>query len=113
MKRSTWLKPVLLLASASLLATGCVYRRVVYTPPPPPVAGEVVVPAAPPPPVVESVTITPAPGYVWVAGAYSWEGRWVWEPGHWAHPPRPGAVWIIGGYAYRGGRHVWVRGYWR
>jgi hypothetical protein len=120
MNKSSLLKPILLIAGASLLTTGCIYRREVYgTPPPPPGAvvvqpgAEVTVAEPPPPPIVESVTITPVPGYVWIDGAYLWQGRWVWEPGHWARPPRVGAVWIANRYELRGGRRVWVRGYWR
>jgi hypothetical protein len=102
------------------MASGCVVREdVAYRPPPPgvvtapPPGGEVVVSEAPPAPVVESVTIAPDPTFVWVGGAWFWEGRWVWHPGHWQHPPHAHARWYGPHYEYRGGRHVWVRGYWR
>ncbi|HWF20099.1 MAG TPA: hypothetical protein VG754_12590 [Verrucomicrobiae bacterium] len=99
------------------LASGCVVReRVVYSPPlngAPPPGGEVVVNEPPPAPLVESYTVAPDPTFVWVGGVWIWRGGWIWEPGHWAHPPRPGAVWIGPRYVFRGGRHVWVRGYWR
>ena len=115
------LKPVLVMAGSALLATGCVVREEVrYRPPPPgvvveapPAAGEVYVDSEPPPPVVESITVAPAPGFIWVGGAWFWEGRWVWHAGHWGRPPRAGAVWIGPRYAFRDGRRVWVRGYWR
>ena len=121
--KTSLLKPVFLIAGTAVLATGCVVREEVryrQPGPPPPVivtqpapGGEVVVTEAPPPPVVESVTIAPDPTFVWVGGAWIWRGGWVWEPGRWARPPHRGAVWFKPHYEYRGGRHVWVRGYWR
>jgi hypothetical protein len=122
MKRTLLLKPALAIAGLSLLATGCVVRERVYQPPPPPpgavepapTGAEVEVSGEPPAPVVESVTVEPAPGFLWIGGAWFWEGGgWVWHAGHWDRPPRPGAVWIRPHYVFRGGRHVWVRGYWR
>lgn len=119
--KTSLLKPVFLIASTAVLASGCVVREEVRYrqpgPPPPAVvaapAGEVVVTEAPPPPIVESVTIAPDPTFVWVGGAWIWRGGWVWGPGHWERPPRRGAVWVGPRYVYRGGRHVWARGYWR
>lgn len=118
MKQASFLKAAVLVAGIATVAAGCVTReRVVYTQPPPVVAapgGEVVVSGPPPSQgVVESVTIAPDPTYLWIAGAWAWNGGWVWEPGHWAHRPHPGAVWIAPHYVYRGGRHVWARGYWK
>ncbi len=79
--------------------------------PPPP--STVVVAEAPPPPPVDTVVVTPGPGYVWVSGDWVWNGRWVWVGGHWAYPPHPRAVWIAG--SWRHGPHGWVHvgGYWR
>lgn len=112
---------------AGLLATGCVYRErvayrepgppaaVVTTVPPPAVASdEVVVTEAPPAPLYEVQTVAPGPGFVWVEGAWGWNGRhWSWERGHWMHPPRPGARWVRPHYEARGSVHVYVRGGWR
>jgi hypothetical protein len=120
MNKLTLLKSGMALAGISLLASGCVVREQVAYRPPPPVQvdatagpGEVEVVGAPPAPVVETVTVAPDPGFVWVGGAWFWEGRWVWHAGHWARPPHRGAVWYGPHYVFRGGRHVWVRGYWR
>ena len=48
----------------------------------------------PPPPRVETVVVTPGPGYVWIGGEWIWRGGWVWVGGHWAYPPYPGAIWV-------------------
>jgi len=54
--------------------------------------------------IVESYD--PVPGYVWVAGSWSWGGaEWVWTPGYWAiadaPPPPPPAV--TGGFSINAG----------
>ena len=76
-------------------------------------AGPVVIQQAPPPPPVETVVVSPGPGYIWVGGEWEWTGGWVWVGGHWGYPPRPHAVWI-GGRAWHD-RYGWhhERGYWR
>ena len=66
-------------------------------------AGPAVVEAAPPPAPVETVLVSPGPGYVWVGGEWVWNGGWVWVGGHWVLPPYPHAVWV-GGYWGRGPR---------
>src|SRR5581483_10933508 len=110
-------KAALVGALAPALLTSCVVhehhyheRAVVQTTEP---GGEVVVTEAPPPPVVEQVTISPGPAYVWLPGVWVWHGRWIWERGHWAPRPRPGAVWVPPHYVHRGGAHVFIRGGWR
>jgi len=113
-------KAGLLVVTGSLLLTGCVTRervvyrergtRVVTTEP---VGQEVVVSEAPPAPIVETVTVSPGPDFVWVGGNWVWHGHWVWTRGHWMRPPHAGAVWVPHRYVYRGGVHVYVRGGWR
>ncbi len=54
--------------------------------------------------IVESYD--PVPGYVWVAGSWSWGGsEWVWTPGYWAiadePPPPPPSV--SGGFSINAG----------
>jgi hypothetical protein len=109
---------LLLISASSLLFAGCVVReRVAYRNPPVytdqvAVSGEVDVTGAPPAPYDETITVAPAPGMIWIGGAWAWGGgRWGWEAGHWARPPHPGAVWVP--HRYIGDRHVWVRGGWR
>jgi hypothetical protein len=125
MKKTALFKSLFLASASSLLVSGCVVReRVVYRPPPPPpapvvvvpepvVAGEIFVTAAPPPPIVEQVTVSPGPAFVWIGGNWVWHGKWMWERGHWARPPHPGAVWVPHRYVYRNGRHVFINGGWR
>ncbi len=45
-------------------------------------------PSAPPAPLPELRSLAPAPGMVWVAGSWHWDGHdWVWIPGRWETPP--------------------------
>jgi len=104
-----------MLTASSLLLSGCVYReRVVYSQPAAGGSGtEVDVEEAPPAPLVEDMGVCPGPGFVWIGGFWGWHGHWIWQAGHWGRPPHRGAIWVGPRYIYRGGRHVWVRGYWR
>lgn len=48
---------------------------------------------APPPPRVEVVSVAPYPGYIWIGGYWTWQGRGhQWMPGHW-EAPRAGYRW--------------------
>ena len=120
MKNIVLVKSGLLGLAVASLTSGCVYReRVVYRQPAgqvvptAPAGTEVVVQGPPPAPLVETVTVAPAPGFVWIGGGWVWRGGWVWERGHWARPVRVGAVWVPHRYEYRGGVHVFIRGGWR
>ena len=116
MKTVQTLKSTLLITVGSLLVSGCVVReQVVYQPAPPPAmaGGEIVVTGAPPAPMVETVTVSPGPVYVWIGGCWVWHGHWVWEHGYWARPPHRGAVWVPHHYVYRNGVHVFISGGWR
>jgi len=104
------------LISVLAVTAGCVVAvrpapaGVVYAPEP----GEVVVDVAPPAPIFETVAIAPGPGYFWIGGYYHLYGnRWGWVRGHYELPPRRGAVWVAPRYDFRGGRRVYVRGFWR
>ncbi|MBI2894377.1 MAG: YXWGXW repeat-containing protein [Deltaproteobacteria bacterium] len=105
----------LLVAGAAFVASGCVIRArarpvgVYYT-----TGSEVYVSQPMPPPRVEVVPVAaPYAGAVWVNGHWQWTGHgWVWAGGTWQRPHRPGYVWIGPRYVVRGGRHVYVRGYW-
>lgn len=114
MKTFCHIKSFSIIATVAVLTGGCVVReRVVYSAPSAPVATEeVVVSTAPPPPMEDVYIAAPGPGFTWVRGAWVWHGRWVWERGHWVHPPRHGAVWIAPHYEYHQGRHVFIGGRW-
>jgi hypothetical protein len=107
MKKSALLKTALLICATSFFVIGCV----VY--PGTPVGTEVDVVGDPPAPMVEGVSPAPGIGFVWIGGNWAWEGRWVWERGHWDRPPHPGAIWVPHRYVNRDGRHIFVRGGWR
>jgi hypothetical protein len=116
MKTLPLMRSILLIAIGSILVSGCVVReRTVYrqAPPPATVGTEVTVTEAPPPPIVETVTVSPGPAFIWIGGVWAWHGHWVWEAGRWARPPHPGAVWVAHRYEYRNGVHVFIRGGWR
>jgi hypothetical protein len=110
MKNFALVKMLSLVWAASLFTCGCVVD------PNAPVATlgtEVHVPGEPPLDILEAVPPCPGADFVWIGGAWGWQGRWVWEKGHWDRPPNPGAVWVPHQYASRNGSHVFIRGGWR
>lgn len=73
----------------------------------------IMVTEAPPPPIVEEVYAAPGPDYVWIGGLWTWNGAWVWAPGHYVRGPHPGAVWVGGSWTRSGRGWAWVGGRWR
>ena len=76
--------------------------------------GRVYVRVGPPAPIFETRVVAPGPGYVWIEGYHSWDGRaYVWVPGRWDRAPRARAVWVPARWAHD--RHGWylVQGHWR
>ena len=67
----------------------------------------------PPPPQVETIYVSPSPGYMWVGGEWEWHGRWVWVGGHWMYPPRPGVVWVSTVWISDGSGYRCHHGHWR
>ncbi len=53
----------------------------------------------------------PRAGFVWDAGHWNWEGRYVWVPGHWVEA-RPGARWVAGVWQPYRGQYRYVPGHW-
>lgn len=52
--------------------------------------------------IVESYD--PVPGYVWVAGGWSWGGsEWIWTPGYWAVAEEPPPPAVTGGFSVSAG----------
>lgn len=65
---------------------------------------------APPPPRPE--TVTPRPGYVWVAGQWDWKsGAYAWTAGHWERE-RAGKQWRTGRWEQNGDRWKYTDGGW-
>ena len=96
-----------------------VYSQPVYSQPVPvgepvPVESTVVVDVAPPAPYVETVSVAPFVGAVWIGGYWGWHGgRHQWVPGRWERG-RPGYHWQSHAWVNQGGRwHLhgggWVR----
>ena len=103
MKKNIFSKLASCTCAALIFAAGCVA----------PVGGVVEVSGPPPPVYVETAPPSPGPGYVWIGGAWSWQGHWAWDRGHWDRPPHPGAVWVPHQYSNRNGKHTFVRGAWK
>jgi hypothetical protein len=104
----------LLILPALLLVSGCWATvrggwrvEATYSAP-----AEVIV-SAPPPALRADVDPPPPPRQdaVWVDGYWKWEGRWVWEAGHW-ETPRAGYVWVAPVAHDHGGRITYYGGYW-
>ena len=77
--------------------------------------GRLYVRVGPPAPVYETRIVAPGPGYVWIGGYHTWDGRaYVWVPGRWDRAPRANARWVPARWV-RDGRHGWylVEGHWR
>jgi hypothetical protein len=69
---------------------------------------------SPPTPVVEAVPASPAPGYVWQPGYWSWNGvQYVWIPGSYVVAPYANAVWVPGLWSRREYGSEWSAGHWR
>jgi hypothetical protein len=97
--------------SAMLLAASLVGTAACATAAP---RGRVYLRVGPPAPIVETRIVSPGPGYVWIPGAYRWEGRnYVWVPGRWDRTPRARAVWVPARWVHdRRGWYV-IDGHWR
>ena len=93
------------------------YRRVVVSEPAPVIRERVRAPVIatqrPPAPVREVIPPSPGRHYVWAPGYWVWEGRWLWQAGHWTVPPRERAVWQQGRWIERRGEWYWQPGHWR
>jgi hypothetical protein len=67
----------------------------------------------PPPPSVEAGPSAPAPDdtSIYVGGNWVYQGRFLWQPGHWiAH--RPGWVWVPAYYVWTPVGCIFVEGHW-
>jgi hypothetical protein len=72
---------------------------------------EIVVRSQPPPERIETVPMSPGPGYIWIRGHWGWHHeRWEWIDGHWDRSVRPGMEWIPGHWSQRANGWVWIEG---
>ncbi|MBY0574270.1 MAG: YXWGXW repeat-containing protein [Undibacterium sp.] len=72
----------------------------------------VVANVAPPMPPDEVIGVAPVAGYVWLGGAWFWEGgRHVWHHGYWAEP-RVGFLWVPHRWEHVGASWHFRAGHW-
>jgi hypothetical protein len=106
-----------LVASGSLLLSGCIsHHHAEYVTTEPVTTRTVVVTEAPPPPQTEVEGNPPAESDVWVAGYWTHvDDRWVWMPGHWEARPHANAMWVPGHWDQNPDTkgYVWTPGYWQ
>lgn len=77
-------------------------------------AADIVVRIGPPRMMHERRDRAPGPGYAWVPGYQSWNGRgYQWVPGRWEQPPRPRSRWVANRWVHQKGGWVMVPGRWR
>jgi hypothetical protein len=68
---------------------------------------------APPPLRRERIAVRPGPDYVWVNGAWDWQGNdWAWAPGRWERPSYRGARWVKARYRREGDAWRYEPGHW-
>jgi len=84
----------------------------VYADPPIMQPEPILVDWAPPPMLVETPPPMPFLDAIWIGGYWIWLDQWVWAAGRWAAPPRPHYHWTHPYYEHRGGRVVFIPGYW-
>jgi hypothetical protein len=73
----------------------------------------VMVSEAPPPVVVELRPPAPSDSYIWIDGYWNWNGRYVWERGHWSVPPRERAAWVAPHYESHAQGYRYAPGHWK
>jgi hypothetical protein len=79
-----------------------------------PATGRVYIHSGPPARFPDVRSYAPGPGYVWVQGYQSWNGRgYYWVPGRWVRPPRARAQWVPGRWAHDRHGYYWIEGRWR
>jgi len=68
---------------------------------------------APPPLIVEQRPLPPSALHIWIDGYWHWNGRYVWERGHWGVPPRGHATWIAPRYERHDHGYRYAPGHWK
>ncbi|MDB4953385.1 MAG: hypothetical protein JWO36_954 [Myxococcales bacterium] len=98
----------LILAATITSAGGCVVTAHGHIAEP---VAVVEVDEEPPPP--RAVVYETRPGFVFIQGRWTRNGRnWAWRDGYWERE-RAGYAWEQGRWENRGRSHVWVEGGWR
>jgi WXXGXW repeat (2 copies) len=74
---------------------------------------DIVVHSRPPAERIETVPMSPGPGYFWVRGHWGWRHEaWEWVPGRWnVNVAQTGQDWIPGQWVERNGGYVWIEGH--
>jgi len=58
--------------------------------------------------------VAPGVGYVWIDGDWRWRGgRYVYVNGYWARPRGGSRAWVSGTWVRSGNGYYWRHGYWR
>ncbi|WP_277186105.1 YXWGXW repeat-containing protein [Caballeronia sp. BR00000012568055] len=92
------------LTQAAFVAAGLVSVSGAYA------AAVIIAPTAPPAERYEPVP-PPRVGFVWDAGHWNWEGRYVWVPGHWVAAEER-RRWVAGVWTPYRGQYRYVPGHW-
>jgi len=65
-------------------------------------------------PVVRVRPVLPSPRHVWVNGDYVWRGgRYIYIDGYWAEPPHRRRHWVEGHWKHTRRGWTWIPGHWK
>jgi hypothetical protein len=104
-------RKILRAVAAGLLVVSSFACAPAYAGPP---RAQVFVSIGPPRPIVERRIPAPGPGFFWVAGFHTWNGRsYAWVPGRWERIPPGRRSWVAGHWAHERRGYYWVDGHWR
>lgn len=71
-------------------------------------------PVPPPPPREEVHVIASAPGQIWIAGFWGYEGgHHVWHPGHYEKPPAANFHYVAPRWDRKGTQYAFREGHWQ
>ena len=68
---------------------------------------------APPALQTDVAVVQPGPGYVWIAGYWTWRSeQYQWVSGHWEMPPNANSAWVAPTLVRHGNSYKFTEGYW-
>ncbi len=68
---------------------------------------------APPALQTDVTVVQPGPGYVWIAGYWTWRSeQYQWVSGHWEMPPKANSAWVAPTLVRQGSSYRFTEGYW-